>query len=64
MMIILGVFVFIAAIIFGYLLTTGMVWLIVYAYNTIVLDDISVNVWALGLIVFLVSWMLKSIFSR
>lgn len=47
----------------GYLFCVGICWLLIWAYNIISPNDIDPNIWAVGLIVFIVMFLLRSIFS-
>lgn len=52
------------ALVLGYLITTGLVWLAVWSAAELGLYTFGGSVWLLGLLVFAVVLILKGIFSR
>lgn len=58
------VLVVVGAVTIGYLFTTLMCLLAVWAYNMIAVNDVNLNIWALGLLMFIISWFVSSIFKK
>lgn len=47
----------------AYLVTVGFTWLALWLYG-LVFHEIIINVWAVGGLVFIALWILKSIFKK